>query len=524
MKKLSVFFISFLFSAIQAQVISGTIFSKEEHQPVPYAKIGVERDKTGTIADQNGKFSLDLSGIDAAKNIRIDVAGYEPFSMEAGSFIRQNPQQIILQEKVQTIKEVKLIPKKLVDKNWGVNTRSKSVTYNVNPAFNKESFLGETALEFSTKKRAKIRNINLNIAQFNADEPVVLHYTLYNDENGLPGKSILDEEITVELTADKIKDGVFSLDVNDRNIWVKGKFYIGIQFLKNFSGNIRISAALFRTGYLRHFYENWEKMTIAAPAINIDVKVDKTTENEGEEDGGFGDNTAAGKYLHLKDADLYYEVYGKGEPLFLLHGNSGSIDAFNKQIPELSRHFKLIAMDSRGQGRSTDTSPEPLTYRKFADDVKALADELGLKKINILGWSDGGNTGLEFAIKYPNRVQHVITSGANVFPEGVGGAEVEAMRKEVAAKKAEHKPEKAIRLTQLMIDEPKITKEQLNGIKAKVLVVAGENDLILRSHTEYIAKEIPGSTLKIYTGASHGVPIEKAEELNKDVTEFIKKP
>jgi len=75
-----------------------------------------------------------------------------------------------------------------------------------------------------------------------------------------------------------------------------------------------------------------------------------------------------------------------------------------------------------------------------------------------------------------------------------------------------------------MIDEPKITRKQLDHIKAKVLVIAGENDLILRSHTEYIAKEIPCSRLKIYKGASHGVPVERAEELSKDVIEFINKP
>lgn len=240
------------------------------------------------------------------------------------------------------------------------------------------------------------------------------------------------------------------------------------------------------------------------------------------QNNNFGKNPATGKILHLADADIYYEVYGKGEPLFLLHGNGGSIDAFSKEIPELSKHFMVVAMDTRGQGQSTDTSKEPMTYRKFADDVKMLADELKLKKINILGWSDGGITGLEFAIKYPHRVKKVITSGANVFPEGLGESEVLAMKNDVAEKRAQQKPESEIRLIQLMIDEPKITKEQLNNIKAKVLVVAGENDMILRSHTEYIASEIPKSKLKIYKGASHGVPVERAEELSKDVIEFIK--
>jgi pimeloyl-ACP methyl ester carboxylesterase len=237
----------------------------------------------------------------------------------------------------------------------------------------------------------------------------------------------------------------------------------------------------------------------------------------------YGNNPKVGKTLHLKDADIYYEIYGKGKPLFLLHGNGGSIDAFKLEIPELAKHFMVVAMDTRAQGKSTDTSLEPLTYRKFAEDVKALADTLKLRKINILGWSDGGNTGLEFAIKYPENTNKVITSGANVFPDGVGEQEVENMKRDAAKMKAENKPEREIRLLQLMIDEPQITKEQLNNIKAKVLVLAGDRDLIERAHTEYIAKEIPKSKLKIFKDTSHGVPIEKADELNQDVIQFIKK-
>ena len=117
----------------------------------------------------------------------------------------------------------------------------------------------------------------------------------------------------------------------------------------------------------------------------------------------------------------------------------------------------------------------------------------------------------------------MITSGANVFPDGVGKQEVENMKRDAAKMKAENKPEREIRLLQLMIDEPQITKEQLNNIKAKVLVLAGDRDLIERAHTEYIAKEIPKSKLKIFKDTSHGVPIEKADELNQDVIQFIQK-
>ncbi len=275
MKKLNFLFIIFLSAIIQAQTISGTIVSKEDQQLIPYAKIGVENEATGTFSDDNGAFSIDLSSSYSQNNVVIAVPGYETFTEKVQKFKQQNPKQILLQEKTKLIETVAINPKKLIDKNWGVNTKTKSVTYNVNPELNKENFLGETALEFNTKKRAKIKNINLNIAEFNSEKPVILRYTIYNDEKNRPGKSLLEEEITIELTQDKIKDGVFTLDVNDQNIWVQGKFYVGIQFVKEFEGNIGISAALFRTGYMRQFYGKWEKVSIAAPAINIDVKVEK---------------------------------------------------------------------------------------------------------------------------------------------------------------------------------------------------------------------------------------------------------
>ena len=275
MKKLNFLFIIFLSAIIQAQTISGTIVSKEDQQLIPYAKIGVENEATGTFSDDNGAFSIDLSSSYSQNNVVIAVPGYETFTEKVQKFKQQNPKQILLQEKTKLIETVAINPKKLIDKNWGVNTKTKSVTYNVNPELNKENFLGETALEFNTKKRAKIKNINLNIAEFNSEKPVILRYTIYNDEKNRPGKSLLEEEITIELTQDKIRDGVFTLDVNDQNIWVQGKFYVGIQFVKEFEGNIGISAALFRTGYMRQFYGKWEKVSIAAPAINIDVKVEK---------------------------------------------------------------------------------------------------------------------------------------------------------------------------------------------------------------------------------------------------------
>ena len=86
---------------------------------------------------------------------------------------------------------------------------------------------------------------------------------------------------------------------------------------------------------------------------------------------------------------LYYEVYGQGEPLVVIHGNGGSIGMLAAQIAFFRSRYRVIAMDSRDQGRSSD-SPGPITYEAMADDLAALLDHLQIGPVNVLGWSDGG--------------------------------------------------------------------------------------------------------------------------------------
>ncbi|MCJ8152171.1 alpha/beta fold hydrolase [Chryseobacterium sp. SSA4.19] len=547
MKKIIVLFTVYAAVCFNAQVISGTVISKEENRPVPYAKIGVEKTTAGTISDDKGNFTIDLSKTDVSQTIKIEVAGYNSFTQNVNDFIKQNPKTIFLTEKVKNIQEVKISPKKLVDKNWGVNTKTKHVMYSVNPDLENSNFLGETALGFNTNKRAKIKNIHLNIASYNSGQPVMMRYSIYSEKNGLPDKNIADDEITVALTKDMIKDGTFTLDVNDRNIWVQGKFFVGIQFLKRFEGRITISAALFRTGYIREFYGDWKKMTIAAPAINIDVKVDKNGKNVADEaqdsndrasmlapdisrytieaeNSVYGKNDTVGNTLRLKDAEIYYEIYGEGEPLVLLHGNGGSIKEFYRQIPEISKHFKIVAVDTRAQGKSTDHNEAELNYKIFADDLKALMDNLKLNKVNILGWSDGGNTGLEFALKYPQNLNKMIIVGANAFPKGVDESLLKQFKTkaEMVQLAGEKEQKTEYRLLKLMLNHPNINAKSLHQIKNPVLVIAGENDVIKKEHTEMLAKELPAAKLKIYPKASHYVPFEAADEMNKDVIDFIR--
>jgi pimeloyl-ACP methyl ester carboxylesterase len=137
-------------------------------------------------------------------------------------------------------------------------------------------------------------------------------------------------------------------------------------------------------------------------------------DNSRAESEEYGGNTRLGKYASVNGIRLYYEIYGAGEPLLLLHGNNSSIAAFDRQIPELAKHYQVIALDSRGQGNSSADSTR-LTYELFADDTAAFLDLLGIDRAHVLGWSDGGNIGLLLALRHPRKVRKLASMAAVLY-------------------------------------------------------------------------------------------------------------
>ena len=241
----------------------------------------------------------------------------------------------------------------------------------------------------------------------------------------------------------------------------------------------------------------------------------------------YGSNDSPGKYANVNGIKIYYEEYGTGEPLLLLHGNSSSINLFEKQIPELSKQFRVIAVDTRGQGKSGEDG-KTYTYDLFAEDMNALLNYLNLDSVNILGWSDGGNTGLIMAMKYPKKVKRLVTMGANVFID-------KTVVEKWVFKELDNQLKKELkgdttswginrrRLITLLLTEPKHSFEELKTIQCPVLVVAGEKDVIKESHTRAIAANIPNSTLVIALKETHYFPSENPKVFNKLVIDFFKK-
>jgi len=256
-------------------------------------------------------------------------------------------------------------------------------------------------------------------------------------------------------------------------------------------------------------------------------KVFKIDGSSFEPEDTYGNNRHTGKYANVNGIRIYYEEYGEGEPLLLLHGNSCSINLFEKQIPVLSKQFRVIAVDTRGQGKSGEDG-KTYTYDLFAEDMNALLDELHLDSVNILGWSDGGNTGLIMAMKYPKKVKRLVAMGANVFIDNsvVDKSVFKELDKQI---KKELKGDTSawgknrLRLVTLLLTEPKHSFEELKVIKCPVLVVAGEKDIIKEEHTKSIAANIPGSTLLIGPGETHYFPSENPKVFNAAVIDFFKK-
>ena len=243
---------------------------------------------------------------------------------------------------------------------------------------------------------------------------------------------------------------------------------------------------------------------------------------------------AAGHYASLNGIRVYYETYGKGPVLVLLHGGAGSGAQFEKQIPALSRTFRLIVPDACAQGRTTDRA-EPLSYDAMAEDVRALLDHLHVRRADVLGWSDGGVVALDLAMRHPERVAHVVTFGANFRADGLNAPDVAWNRSATAADfgpemrafyasvapDSNHYEVAMNKVIALWRDEPNWNAADLGRIRARTLVVAGENDVVRRDHTEALARSIPGAVLWIVPGASHSVLQEQPEVVNPRILSFL---
>ena len=225
------------------------------------------------------------------------------------------------------------------------------------------------------------------------------------------------------------------------------------------------------------------------------------------------------------DIKLHYIEKGTGFPLILLHGNGENSEYFEHQIAYFSNKYRVIAIDTRGHGRSP-RGEAPFTIRQFAEDLYEFLRMHKIEKAHFLGFSDGGNIALCFALKYPEYVDHLILNGANLNSKGVKFgvqlpieigyriASVFGKRDERARKNAE--------MLGLMVNDPNVKKEELRNLKMPVLVIAGTKDMIRKSHTRMIYERLCNAELVLLKG-DHFIAAKEADAFNRSVEQFLNK-
>ena len=243
----------------------------------------------------------------------------------------------------------------------------------------------------------------------------------------------------------------------------------------------------------------------------------------------YGDNAAVGKYYDINGFKMYTEVYGSGPPLLMIHGNNGSMKAFAKNVPYFAAHYTVILADSRSQGKSIDPD-HPLTFEMMADDFATLLDAMHIDSADVLGWSDGGINALLLAIRHPEKVKRLASTGANLWPDS------DAFKKGVWDKwKTEYdaglgktyttaKEKNDRKLFLLDWQEPHITLAQLHTIQAPSLIICGDHDMISVEHTVLIFQNIPHAYLWVLPNSGHGTVKEHMDEFDKKVDEFFTEP
>jgi pimeloyl-ACP methyl ester carboxylesterase len=243
----------------------------------------------------------------------------------------------------------------------------------------------------------------------------------------------------------------------------------------------------------------------------------------------YGANPTAGRTFTHDGIRFYYEVYGAGEPLLMVHGNGGSIADLSAQIAHFRKRYKVIAMDSRDQGKSGD-SPDKLTYEKMTDDLAALLDHLNAGPVNVLGWSDGGIEALLLSIRHPAKVKKIAAMAANLNPsENAVHPDVLAMVKSMiaaipAAARETPQGRRELKVTGMMLEEPHIDVKALEAITAPTLVLASDHDVIRDEHTVEIYRHIPNGQLAIFPNATHMVPFDDPASFNATVERFFRTP
>lgn len=240
---------------------------------------------------------------------------------------------------------------------------------------------------------------------------------------------------------------------------------------------------------------------------------------------------AQGRVEH-DNAHIWYATFGAGTPVILLHGGLGHAGNWGHQVPALmAAGYRVIAIDSRGHGRSTRDA-RPYTYVRMASDVRAVMDALGIARAAFIGWSDGACIALTLAMQAPERVAGVFFFGCNMDPSGAKPFQPTPVidrcfsrhRQDYATLSATPGDFDAFvaAVTEMMQTQPNATAEELAAIRVPVTIAQSEHDEFIQpGHAQYLARTIPGAQFVLLPGVSHFAPLQRPGVFNEAVLAFL---
>lgn len=246
----------------------------------------------------------------------------------------------------------------------------------------------------------------------------------------------------------------------------------------------------------------------------------------------YGSNEAEGGFVEVNGISMYYELYGEGPPLVLIHGSGQSIADMAAQIDGFRDQYQIIVADSRAHGKSGMTEQQ-MTYRQMASDWAGLIAALTTEPARVIGWSDGGNIALELARAHSELIDRVAVMGANlapdesaVYPWAVNWVLEESANIEKQLADGDTSQNWAALQQQfyLLRELPDMSLEELGSIQAPVLVMAGDRDIIREEHTLLIYQTLPNAHLAIFPGETHFTPATDPELFNRTVDRFMSQP
>jgi len=226
--------------------------------------------------------------------------------------------------------------------------------------------------------------------------------------------------------------------------------------------------------------------------------------------------------IKINGIDIHYEDVGEGRTIIFLHGNGQDVSMFSEAVEYFRERYRCITVDSRGHG-SSEWGVKELTIPMLADDIVKFIEAKDLKDVTIIGFSDGGNIGLE-AAAVSSRIKELMVVGANLYPEGL----TEFTRHAINVTRALCLPlcfipsiMRTRRRYRLMSHQPPITDDKLSKITARTLVIAGTEDMVKTSHTEEIFEKVPCASIKLFEGRGHFLFVTVPDELFRIMEGFM---